>query len=65
MYFLVSASPPKRLDVATSNLQMLWLALKLVFAMVYYRMKSSTFFILCKSTFQNENKETRACIGLI
>ena len=37
MYFLVNASPPKPLDVATSNF-----ADKMrVFAMVYHRLKSS------------------------
>ena len=36
MYFLVNASPPKQLDVATSILQMLWLDQKRVFAMVYH-----------------------------
>ena len=35
MYFLVNASPPNWLDVATSNLQVLWLDKKWVFAMVY------------------------------
>ena len=44
MYFLVNVSPLKRLDVAT--LQMLWLAQKRVFAMVYHRLKSSSDFVL-------------------
>ena len=38
MYFLVNASAPKRLD---GRLQMLWLAQKRVFAMVYHQLKSS------------------------
>ena len=33
MYFLVNASPPISLDVATQTLQMLWLDQKRVFAM--------------------------------
>ena len=41
MKFLVNASPPKQLDVATSTFQMLWLDHKRVLAMVYHRLKSS------------------------
>ena len=43
MYFLVNASPPKRLDVATPNFANDWLAQKRVFAMVYHRLKSSSY----------------------
>ena len=41
MYFLVNASPPKRLDVATSNFADALVSSKAVFAMVYHRLKSS------------------------
>ena len=41
MYFLVNASSPKPLDVATSNFADVWLDKKRVFAMVDRRLKSS------------------------
>ena len=41
MYFLVNASPPKPLDVATSNFTDALVRLKAVFEMVYHRLKSS------------------------
>ena len=41
MYFLVNASLPKRLDVATSNFADALVSQKRVFAMVYHRLKSS------------------------
>ena len=49
MYFLVNASPPKQLDVATSIFADAWLAQKRVFAMVFHRLKSGCFcFLFCK-----------------
>ena len=43
MYLLINASPPIRLDVATSNFADALVSSKRVFAMVYHQLKSSFF----------------------
>ena len=48
MYFLVNASPPKPLDVATSNFADALVDQKQIFAMVFHRLKSSILFQLLK-----------------
>ena len=46
MYFLVNASPPRQLDIATSNFSDAGLAQKWVFAMVFHRLKLFLFYEL-------------------
>ena len=41
MYFLVNASPPKPLDLTTFNFADALVHQKRLFAMVFYRLKSS------------------------
>ena len=49
IYFLVNASSPKQLDVATSNFADALVRSKGVFAMVYHRLKSSFYFYFVPS----------------
>ena len=46
LYFLINASPPKLLDVATSNFADALVNSKVGFAIVYYRLKSRSGVVL-------------------
>ena len=67
MYFLVNASPPKPLEVATSNFADALVRSIRVFAMVYHRLKSSyvcaSYLFVLRTVFPSVLDSARKCIS--